>query len=166
MVEQADEIAGQVLEVVSLNGLGPIGRAIAALIGRNHPDPGGSQRLDLGAPRKRDLRPAVAEEDRRGVGFRAGLVIAHADAIGLGELQRRHFQHRQSLFFLGMIVSENRYPIFGPCARNQLAALFRSLGGANAACSAANSPGSMSQRTCTWGRMLAPAIKPKSSWSR
>src|SRR6266403_3108745 len=115
MVEQADEIAGQVLEVVSLNGLGPIGRAIAALIERNHPDSGGSQRLDLVAPRKRDLRPAVAEDDRRRIGFRACFVIAHADAIRLGKLKRWHFQHRQSLFFSGMILSENRYPLFRSC---------------------------------------------------
>src|SRR5438876_59660 len=80
MVEQADEIAGQVLHIVGLDGLGPVGRAIAALIGRNHPDPGRSERLDLVAPRKRDLRPAVAENDRRRVGFRSGLVITHATA--------------------------------------------------------------------------------------
>src|SRR6266446_10660045 len=53
----------------------------------------------------------MAENNRRRVVFRASFVIAHADAIRLGELKRRHFQHRQSLFFLGMIFSENRYPL-------------------------------------------------------
>ena len=33
MVEQADQIAGQVLDVVGLDRFGPIGRAIAALVG-------------------------------------------------------------------------------------------------------------------------------------
>src|SRR6266852_5068442 len=146
VVEQPDEIAGQVLDIIGFDGFGPVGRPIAALIRRDHPNSGIAQRLDLVAPRKRDLRPAVAENNRRRVGFRACFVIAHADAIRLGKLQRWHFQHRDPL--------------------NQLAALVRSGGGANAACSATNSPGSMSQRTCTWGMMLAPAMKPKSSWSR
>ncbi len=97
MVEQADEIAGQMLDVVGFDGFGPVGRAIAALIRRNHPNAGGSQRLDLVAPRKRDLRPAVAENDRRRVGFRSRLVVAHTNAVGLGELQRRHFNHRRCL---------------------------------------------------------------------
>ena len=93
MIEQADEIAGQVLDVVGLDRLGPVGRAIAALIRRNHPNAGLAQRLDLVAPGKRDLRPAMAEDDRRRVGFRAGIVVAHANAVGLGELQRRHLDH-------------------------------------------------------------------------
>ena len=93
MVEQADEIAGQVLHVVVLDRLGPVGRAIAALIRRDHPDAGLAQRLDLVTPGKRDLRPAVAQDDRRLVGLRAGFVVAHANAVRLGELQRRHFNH-------------------------------------------------------------------------
>jgi len=95
MVEQADEIAGQVLDVVSFDGFGPIGRAVAALIRRDHPNPGGGERLDLVAPRKRDLRPAMAENNRRRVGVRPRLVESHANAVGVGELQRRHFNHRR-----------------------------------------------------------------------
>ena len=97
MVEQADQIAGEVLDVVGLDRLGPVGRAIAALIGRDHADAGLAQRLDLVAPGKRDLRPAVAEHDRRRVGFRAGFVVAHANAVRLGELQRRHLYHHWCL---------------------------------------------------------------------
>ncbi len=40
MIEQADEIAGQMLDVVGLDRLGPVGRAIAALVRRDHPDAG------------------------------------------------------------------------------------------------------------------------------
>ncbi len=41
MIEQADEIAGQVLDVVGFDGFGPVGRAVAALIRRDHPNAGG-----------------------------------------------------------------------------------------------------------------------------
>jgi hypothetical protein len=54
----------------------------------------------------------MAENDRRRVGFRACFVIAHADAIRLGELKRRHFQHCQSLFFSGMILFGKPVPAF------------------------------------------------------
>ena len=40
MIEQADEIAGQVLHIVGLDRLRPVGRAITALIRRDHPDSG------------------------------------------------------------------------------------------------------------------------------
>ena len=43
MIEQADEIAGQMLDVVGLDRLGPVGRAIAALVRRDHPDAGFAQ---------------------------------------------------------------------------------------------------------------------------
>src|SRR3954469_3550573 len=61
MIEQADEIAGQVLDVVSLDRFGTVGRTKAALIGRDRANAGLAQHLELVAPRKRDLRPAVAE---------------------------------------------------------------------------------------------------------
>jgi hypothetical protein len=97
MVEQADEIAGQMLDVIGFDRLRPVGRAIAALIRRNHPNAGLRQRLDLVPPRKRDLRPAVAENNRRHVGLRTGFIVAHANAVGPGELQRRHLDHRNHL---------------------------------------------------------------------
>ena len=40
MVEQADEVAGQMLDVVGLDGVRPVGRAIAALVRRDHPEAG------------------------------------------------------------------------------------------------------------------------------
>ena len=93
MIEQPDEIAGQMLHVVGLDRLGPVGRAIAALVRRDHADAGLAQRLDLVTPGKRHLRPAVAEHHRRRVGLRPRLVVAHANTVRLGELQRRHFDH-------------------------------------------------------------------------
>jgi len=55
----------------------------------------------------------VAKNNRRRVGFRAGFVIAHANAVGLGKLQRRHFYHRRLTFLiLSMTLSENRFPLF------------------------------------------------------
>src|SRR3981189_3239828 len=61
MIEQADQIAGQVFDVIGFDWLGPVGRAIAALIGRNHPDAGFAPRLALVTPRKLALRPPRAK---------------------------------------------------------------------------------------------------------
>src|SRR5581483_1342214 len=47
MIEQADEIAGEMLEIVILDRFGAIGRAIAALVRRDHANAGLRQRLDL-----------------------------------------------------------------------------------------------------------------------
>ena len=93
MIEQADEIASQMLDVVVLDRLGPVGRAIAALVRRDHANAGLAQRLDLVTPGERELRPAMAQHHRRRVGLRTGLVIAHANPVRLRELQRRHFDH-------------------------------------------------------------------------
>jgi len=105
VIEQADEIAGQVLDVVGFDRFGPVGRAIAALVRRNHPNAGFAQSLDLVAPRKRDLGPAVAENDRRLVGLRAGFIEAHANPVGLGKLQRRHFDHWRLTLIRGSCTS-------------------------------------------------------------
>jgi hypothetical protein len=86
VIEQADEIAGQMLDVVGLDGFGPVGCAVAALIRSDHPNAGIAKCLDLVTPRKRDLRPAVAENNRRRIRFRAGFVVPHTNAVGLGEL--------------------------------------------------------------------------------
>jgi len=96
MVHQADEIAGQMLHVIGLDRLGPVGRTIAALVGRDHPDPGLTQGLDLVTPGKRHLRPAMAQDQRRRVGLRSRVVIAHPNPVRLGVLQRRHFNHREN----------------------------------------------------------------------
>ncbi|MGY2934351.1 hypothetical protein ACVWZ6_003953 [Bradyrhizobium sp. GM6.1] len=94
MVEQADQIAGQVLDVVVLDRLWPVGRAVAALVRRDHADAGLAQRLDLVAPGKCEFGPAMAQHHRRLVCNRARLVIAHADSVRLYELERWHFNHR------------------------------------------------------------------------
>src|SRR5579863_2245367 len=143
IIEQTDEIAGQVLEVVGCDRLRLVARAITTLIRRDHPNTRLAQRFDLMTPGKRDLRPAVAENERWFVGLRAGLVEAHPNPVGLRKLQRRHLDHRYCPY--------------------SAAPLTLASGGTKAASSAANSSGTMSQRTWTWGMMLAPAIKPKSS---
>src|SRR5204862_5662007 len=155
------------LDVVSFDWLGPVGGAVASLVRRDHANAGLAERLDLIAPRKRDLRPAMAENERRLIALGTRLVIAHANSVGLRELQRRHFYHRQLtsdfrlwLFCLNEISGRTGFT--SQEWRLQLATLFKSAGGANAVSRAANSPGSMSQSTWTWGMMLAPAMKPKS----
>ena len=40
MIEQTDEIAGQMLEIVGLDRFRPVGRAIAALVRRDHANAG------------------------------------------------------------------------------------------------------------------------------
>ena len=50
MIEQADEIAGQLFEVIGLHRLRPVSHAESALIRRDHPQAGLAQRLDLVAP--------------------------------------------------------------------------------------------------------------------
>src|SRR5450756_2277406 len=44
-------------------------------------------------PRERHFRPAVTENDWWSVGRGPGLIEAHPDAVGVGKLQRRHFDH-------------------------------------------------------------------------
>ena len=43
MIEQADEIAGQMLDVIGFDRFRPVGRAITALVRRDHPDAGFAQ---------------------------------------------------------------------------------------------------------------------------
>src|SRR5450432_1532614 len=155
MIEQADQIAGQMLDVVGFDRLRPIGRTVTALVRCDHPDAGLAQCLDLVAPGKRQFRPAMAEYQRRLIGVRPRLVIAHANPVGLGELQRRHLDH---VFKLPTRVSAH--------IPYSAAPLMSACGGAKAASSAANSPGSISHNNSTCGMILAPAMKPKSSWSR
>src|SRR4051794_9110067 len=168
MVEQTDEIAGQVLDIVSFDGLRPLGGTVATLVRRDHANAGIAERLELVAPRKRDLRPAMAKNERRLIALGTRFVIAHANSVGLRELQRRHFYHRQltsdfRLWLFPLKEISGRTGFQFARMRLQLATLFKSAGGANAVSRAANSPGSMSQSTWTWGMMLAPAMKPKSN---
>src|SRR5579872_7014081 len=77
MIEQADEIAGQVLHIVGLDRLRPVGRAVAALVRSNHAGPGLAKRLDLMTPGKCQLRPTVAKHHWGLIGLRTGFVKAH-----------------------------------------------------------------------------------------
>ena len=103
---RSDEIAGQMFEVVVLDRLGPVGRAIAALVRRDDADAGLAQRLDLVTPGERDLRPAVAKHDRRLVRPGSGLVVAHPNPVRLRELKRRHFNHYGIPYSAAPLMSE------------------------------------------------------------
>ena len=90
MIEQCDVIARQALEIVGLDRLGPVGAAVAALVRRDDANAGGGEIADLVAPGIGELRPAMAQDDRRRGGFRPGFVVRHPDAVDLGMLHGRH----------------------------------------------------------------------------
>ena len=69
MIEQPDQIAGQVLDIVGFDALRPVSGSIAALVRCDEANPGLAQRLDLMPPGKCDFRPAVAKNDGRRVGL-------------------------------------------------------------------------------------------------
>jgi hypothetical protein len=49
-VEQADEVAGQCVDVVVLDGIGSAGTAVPALVGGQHVIAGGRENRNLVAP--------------------------------------------------------------------------------------------------------------------
>ena len=106
MIEQPDEVAGQMLEVVSLDRLGAVGRAVAALVRRDHPDARFAQRLDLITPGEGEFRPAMAQHQRRLVRLRTRIVVAHANPVRLRELKRRHFNHYGIPYSAAPLMSE------------------------------------------------------------
>ena len=63
-VEQRDEVAGQMLEVVGLDPLGRIAATVATLVGRDHVEAGTGESGDLVTPGVGELREAMAEHDR------------------------------------------------------------------------------------------------------
>jgi hypothetical protein len=71
------------------------GCAMAALVRRDHADAGLAQRLDLMTSGECELRPAMAEHQRRVVNRRSGFVEAHANPVRPREFERRHFDHRE-----------------------------------------------------------------------
>jgi len=103
---QPDEVAGQMLEVVSLDRLGAVGRAVAALVRRDHPDARFAQRLDLITPGEGEFRPAMAQHQRRLVRLRTRIVVAHANPVRLRELKRRHFNHYGIPYSAAPLMSE------------------------------------------------------------
>ncbi|MGY4373908.1 hypothetical protein ACVWZ3_001547 [Bradyrhizobium sp. i1.3.6] len=105
MIEEPNEVVGQMFDVVGLDRLGPVGRAIAALVRRDHPDAGLAQRLDLVTPGEGEFRPTVAQHHRRLVADRARLVVAHADSVRLHELERWHLNHPQYSYSAAPLTS-------------------------------------------------------------
>ena len=93
MIEQGDQIAGEMFDTVALDGAWLVGGAIAALVRRDDTDASFAQRLDLVPPGECEFGPAVAEDHRRRVGLWTGVVVAHAEAGEVGILERRHFNH-------------------------------------------------------------------------
>ena len=81
VVEQAEQVVGEVVDVVGLDRLGPVGLAVAALVRGEHAVAGVGERGDLVAPRVRQLGEAVAEHDGRAV-LGTGLHQVELDAVG------------------------------------------------------------------------------------
>src|SRR3546814_19483470 len=79
LVGQAEEVVGEVVDVVVGDRLGPVGLAVAALIGADHLVPGVGQGGHLVAPRVRELRAAVGEDDGEPV---SGLADVRLDPVG------------------------------------------------------------------------------------
>ena len=77
----AEQVVGEVVDVVVLDRLGPIGLAVAALVRSQHVVAGVGQRGDLVAPRVGQLGEAVAEHHGRAV-VGTGLHEVELDAVG------------------------------------------------------------------------------------
>ena len=75
-VEQADQVARQMVDVVGGDVVRTVAVAVAALVGRDRAEPGGDERGHLVAPGVRQLGKAVAEHDGR-----AAALVAHREAI-------------------------------------------------------------------------------------
>jgi hypothetical protein len=89
VIEEANHVAGEMLDVVVRDRGGPPGEAVAALVRRDHPAAGIGQGLDLVAPRERQFREAVAQDDRHALA-RTRLIVGQLDPVDLGPLHRRH----------------------------------------------------------------------------
>ena len=75
VAERGDEpgdVAGELLEVVRLDGPGLVGVPVAALVGRDGTEPRGRERVDLARPRVPELGEPVQQDDREAV-LRPGL---------------------------------------------------------------------------------------------
>jgi hypothetical protein len=67
VVEDRDQVAGEVVDVVGLDVVGPARPAVAALVEGNGPVAGGGQGGDLVAPGVGEIREAVDQHDREPV---------------------------------------------------------------------------------------------------
>ena len=63
VVQQADEVAGQCVDVVVLDGLGSAGAAVAALVRGQHVVAGLRENRDLVSPGVRQLGETVGQHD-------------------------------------------------------------------------------------------------------
>ena len=79
-VHESDDIAGEMKNAVSVDRLGAIGLAVAALVGGDDAEAGLRERRYLMAPRIPGFRKAVAQNDQRPL---AGLDVVHPDTVGL-----------------------------------------------------------------------------------
>ena len=89
VVEQADEVARQVLHVVGFDGVRSLGQAIAAHVRGDGPAAGGLECVQLMAPGEGEFGEAVAQDDRNAFA-RANLVIGHLDVAEVGKRDLRH----------------------------------------------------------------------------
>ena len=91
-VDQPDDIADEVQDVVRLDRGGRVGLPVAALVGRDDAKACRRERGNLMPPRVPRLGPSVAQHDQR---TRALLDVMHPDAIGVDEFVLK-FRHRKT----------------------------------------------------------------------
>jgi len=83
---QLDDVLGERVDRVRADADRLLGPAVAALIGRDGPKPGGPERFELVSPRMGAFRKAVQQQDRRPVLRTAG---GHMEAKSVrGDRQR------------------------------------------------------------------------------
>jgi hypothetical protein len=99
-VEQAGEIADQMVNRVCVHRLRSVGVAIAALVRRNGVKSGLRQRPQLMPPRVPELGEAVTEQYREAL---SRLRDVHGDAVGRNGAMR----NRRHTYFLGEPVSRS-----------------------------------------------------------
>jgi hypothetical protein len=81
-MDESNHITGQLENVVCLDGLRPIGLAVATLIRSHHAESRISERWYLMPPRIPALWEAMAEEDQRPLAL---LGEVHLNAVGVDE---------------------------------------------------------------------------------
>ena len=69
LIQQGDEIAGQRVDVVVLDGVGAAGAAVPALVGGEHVVAGLRENRDLVPPRIRQFRESVSQHDKGRTAF-------------------------------------------------------------------------------------------------
>jgi len=89
LIQKAGHVVGEVRDVIVLDRVWTASGAVTSLIGGDHPAAGVGQGLELVAPRKGQLRKAMAQDDGdTGPGTR--LVVGEPDAVDVGVLHGGH----------------------------------------------------------------------------